>query len=185
MTIHKLLTAFAAWVTAAAGRVRNIENRRSLAMTVEIKSVVEKYISLRDQKAEIAERHKVELAPLNESMEIIEKWLLQEMEKMGVESLKTPAGTPYKTITKSVKMADPDAFKRFVFTPLIDSLTGMLQAQGVHVPDLYSLLQGGVFWDMIDFRAGKKGIVEYAEQNGSIPPGVTVDNFTTINIRRA
>ncbi len=154
-------------------------------MTIDIRSVVEKYIELRDQRASIAERHKAELAPISESMEIIEKWLLKQMEEMGVDSLKTPAGTPYKAITKSVKMADAEAFKRFVFAPLIDALASAATAQGMQLPDIYSLLQSGVFWDMIDFRCGKKGIVEYTEQNGQIPPGVTMDSFTTINIRRA
>ena len=154
-------------------------------MQHDIKSVVEKYIALRDEKAAIAERQKAELAPLNESMEIIEKWLLAQMDAMGVDSLKTPAGTPYKAITKSVKMVDSEAFKRFVFSPLIDALSTAATSQGMQLPDLNGLLASGVFWDMIDFRCGKKGVVEYTEQNGTLPPGVTMDSFTTINIRRA
>ena len=152
---------------------------------MDIKEVVEKYISLRDQKAQIAERHKAELAPVNESMEVIEKWLLKEMEKMGVESLKTPAGTPYKAVTKSVKMQDPESFKRFVFAPVIDAFNNWANTFGGEVPDIASLLQGGVLWDMIDFRAGKKGVTDYIEQTGEVPSGVEVSQFTTINIRRA
>ena len=154
-------------------------------MQLDIKSVVERYIALRDEKAAVAERHKAELAPITEAMETIEKWLLAQMDTMGVDSLKTPAGTPYKSITKSVKMADPEAFKRFVFSPLVEALGNAATSQGMQLPDLYSLLSSGVFWDMIDFRCGKKGVVEYTEQNGTLPPGVTMDSFTTINIRRA
>jgi hypothetical protein len=126
-----------------------------------ISNYVEKYIQLRDKKVEIAEKHKAELAPLNEAMEAIEKWLLTEMEKLGVESVKTPAGTPYKSITKTVKALDMEAFKGYVFSP--DSAPK---------------------WDLVDFRPLKKGIMEYVEDKGTLPPGLTMDSFTSINIRR-
>lgn len=149
----------------------------------DIGEVVKKYISLRDEQATIGERHKAEMAPYNEQMEVIEKWLLKEMEKMGVDSLKTPSGTPYKAVTKSVKMSDPQAFKDFVFA---DAVTHISSIMGEGFDNIVKqTLLDDIKWDMIDFRAGKKGIQEYATETGAIPPGVTIDQFTTINIRRA
>lgn len=147
---------------------------------MDIKSVVEKYISLRDEKAQIAARHKEELSPVNESMGVIEKWLLAQMDAQGVDSFKTGAGTPYKAVTKSIKTTDIEAFKRFALQPVVDALS-----QLPNMPDIGALLTAGIRWDMLDFRPLKKGIVEYTEENGQLPPGVSMDSFSTVNIRRA
>lgn len=146
----------------------------------DLNTVVKKYIELRDdlamQAAEAAERAK----PAQEAMAVIETYLLREMEKMGVDSLKTPSGTPYKAVSKSVKLQDAESFKKFVFAPVVDALSKL-----PNMPDIMALLTAGIRWDMIDFRAGKKGIVEHLEETGEVPPGITFDSFTKINIRRS
>ena len=124
-----------------------------------INEKVEQYMLISDKKKSIEARHAEELAPLNEALDAIKKYLLAEMDKIGVDSLKTPAGTPYKAITKTVKTLDMEAFKEFVFND---------------VPK----------WDLVDFRPLKKGIVEYIEDTGNVPPGITIDSFTSLNIRR-
>ena len=115
-------------------------------------------------------------------MEVIERWLLQQMEAMGVDSLKTQAGTPYKSISKSVKMQDPEQFKKFVFTPLIEYMT---ETGTIRDGEVLEVLTNNVLWDMIDFRCGKKGVEEYVAETGQLPPGVEMSSFTTVNIRKA
>lgn len=150
---------------------------------MDINSVVKKYVELRDEKTVLAEKQKEDMRPINEKMDVIEQWLMGQMNEMGVDSLKTPSGIPYKATTKSVKMQDAEAFKAFVFRPVIDALNNYDPTLGF--PDIMSLLQGGVRWDMIDFRAGKKGICEHIEETGEVPPGVSVEQFQQINIRRS
>ena len=145
-----------------------------------LNDVVAKYVSLRDEAGEIAKRHAAELAPYSEKMDTIEQWLLKEMDRMGVDSLKTPSGTPYKAVSKSVKMADGEAFRQFVFAPVVDAMKHVPGA-----PDMLALLQGGVRWDCVDFRCGKKGILEHIESTGEVPAGVSIDSFTKVNIRRS
>lgn len=148
----------------------------------DIKAVVERYIQLRDEKASIAERHKTELSPIVEGMDVIERWLLAQMDQMGVDSLKTTAGTPYKAVTKSVKMIDPEAYKRFVFEDVIDA---MERIDPTNMPDMMGLLTNSIKWDLIDFRPLKKGVTELIEETGELPPGLEVSQFQTINIRRS
>lgn len=149
---------------------------------MDINEVVKKYISLRDESTVISERHKEELRPIFESMNVIETWLLQEMEKMGVDSLKTPSGTPYKAVSKSVKMADPESFKAFCFAPVIEAFKNL---NIPNMPDILGLLTAGIRWDIIDFRPLKSGVNELINETGNVPPGVSVDQFTKINIRRS
>ena len=118
-------------------------------------------------------------------METIEAWFLDQMNKMGVDNLKTPSGTPYKHVTTSVKMLDSESFKQFVFQPVVALLTGLIQQTGSHVPDVAGLLTSGILWDMIDFRVGRKGVLEHIEREGTVPPGVIVDQFTSVKIRKS
>lgn len=151
-------------------------------MTQNISDVVAKYISLRDAKeAEVKVNNEAIRTKYSEPMEIIEKWLLQNMEAQGVDSLKTPAGTPYKNITKSIKTLDSEQFKRFVFTPVIDSIVNL----GLNPDAAYNLLSNNIKWDMIDFRALKSGVTAHVEETGQLPPGLELTQFTTINIRRS
>lgn len=155
-----------------------------------IEEVVAKYVSLRDRKAEIAKRQQEELAPIGEAMLNIEAWLLNRMNELGVENLKTASGTPYKANSNSVKLSDPLAFKAYVFLPALEAIHHYLNAVGhslqpADLESLQSCLQEKIKWDMVDFRAGKKGILEYVENNGVTPPGVQIETTTVINVRRA
>lgn len=155
-----------------------------------VEEVTKKYIELRDRKAELAKKQQLELAPLNEAMSSIEAWLMDQMNALGVENFKTASGTPYKANSNSVRMDDPLAFKRCIFLPAVDGIYHYLCAVGhsIQPADLEaitSLLQEKPRWDMVDFRAGKKGILEYQEQNNALPPGVSVETTSVINVRRS
>lgn len=132
-----------------------------MSVKVDFNDMVAKYVTIRDKRAELSEKHKQEMAPFNQAMEGIESFLLTEMDKLGADSLKTASGTLYKSIAKSVKAVDMESFKKFVFEPDCPR------------------------WDLVDFRPLKKGVTEYVESEGVLPPGLTMDSFTTLNIRRS
>lgn len=71
-----------------------------------IETVVAGYRIARDKKAEIEERHKAELKPLREQMELMERWLMKQLMETGSESVKTAKGTAYITKTARVKITD-------------------------------------------------------------------------------
>ncbi len=85
--------------------------------------VIQNYVERRDRIAEISTRHAEELAPLSEAQNQIENYLMHIMNGMGVDSLKANgAGTAFKKNATSCQMADPVAFKEFVFTPAITGI---------------------------------------------------------------
>ena len=150
---------------------------------MEIKAVVEKYIQLRDDKAVLAEKHKAEMEPFNQQMEVIEKWLLQEMDRIGADSIKTDAGTPYKSVAKSVKMVDSESFKQFVFADAINHITGIMGQDYEKL--VKETLLTDIKWDIVNFQPGKKGIIDYTAETGHLPPGIDMSSFITVNIRRS
>lgn len=159
-------------------------------MNITVEQATAKYIELRDRKAQIAERHKTELAPLQEAMASIETWLLDKMNQEGVDSFKTPAGTPYRSVAISMKLEDDAAFKNFVFAPAVQAVVNYLSATGhavlpVDQEAVAQIVRDHANWGVVDFRAGKKGIQEYQEESGVLPPGVSTSQFSTVNVRRS
>lgn len=155
-----------------------------------IEEVTAKYIELRDRKAAIVKRQSEETQPLTEAMEAIESWLLAQMNGLGVDSFKTGAGTPYKANSNSVKLADAGAFKGHVFAPALQGIVDYLAATGHSLQEadrgaIEMILQDWPLWDMVDFRAGKKGVMDYVEHHSSLPPGIAMETFTVVNVRRS
>lgn len=123
-----------------------------------IDDVVEGYIKLRDQKKEIAARHKEELAGIKAKMDTMEGWLMRELNTLGVESAKTDAGTAYKSKRSSVKVQDWEAFFDFV--------------------------QKNELYHFLEHRASKAAVEEFAEAQGELPPGLSITVDQNILIRR-
>lgn len=153
-----------------------------------VEEVTAKYVELRDRKAEIALRHTEELKPLNDAQAAIESWLLNKMNEDGVDSYKTQAGTPYKAVTTSVKLEDAEAFKFSVFKPAIEQIVISLNEGDLTHDEALDIvgkiIRDKALWDMVDFRAGKKGIQAAIEETKIVPPGVSINSFTAVNIRR-
>lgn len=160
-------------------------------MPVPVEEILTKYIALRDRKAELAKKQAEEIAPLSEAMGNIENYLMHIMNQMGVDQLKcADIGTAFKSRATSCQMQDAAAFKEFVFQPAVDAMVNRLHAIGVSVPnsvskDFFIIISSMTLWDMVDFRAGKKGIQEYMENEKQPVPGVAVNTVATINVRRA
>lgn len=151
--------------------------------------VIAKYVQLRDEVAAISKQQAEELRPKRDAMEAIETWLLNQLNTVGSNSFKTGAGTAYKTVASTVKLVDAGAFKGHVFAPALDQVRHYLEAVGYNIQPvdfeaMSRLLIEQARWDMVDFRAGKKGILEEAEHTNILPPGVVVDYSTQVNVRR-
>jgi hypothetical protein len=120
--------------------------------------LVEKYIKLRDKKAQIKARYDEEKAGIEGAMTKLENVLLLNFHKLGVESVKTPAGTAYMSTRTSCTIADWEEFAAFM-----------------DEHDRY---------DMQEKRVSKKVVEEYRQVNNALPPGLNWREEQTINIRR-
>lgn len=122
-------------------------------------AVVERYIALRDKKAEIKAMHEEELRPVNEAMERLEAAILSGLKAQGSESTRTKAGTAYISRSVSVTVADKQAFRDFILA--------------------------NEAWELADIRAAKKNIEEYRKDNDDIPPGLNWSEALTVGVRRS
>ena len=114
---------------------------------------VEQYVMLRDRIKDIKEKHKLELAPFNETLEKLNGVLLGHLIAIGADKVGTGAGTVYRTKKKSASIADMAAFWTYV------------QAQGDY--------------DLVDRKANAVAVEAHIQDRGTPPPGV---NFTVVDV---
>jgi len=160
-------------------------------MTAPTKDVViGKYVELRDEVKAISERHAAELAPYTEQMDKIEAWLLANLNQDGVDSYKTSAGTAYKTVSMSARMEDKVPFLEAIYRGIAQRIREALpigdKEWAPEAVDLLTQIIAESDWSLTDIRVNKTGVKEFMEMNANaVPPGVAVESFTKVNIRRA
>lgn len=122
--------------------------------------LIEEFLRLRDGK-KLAEEKMKEWMHANYSarMDQIEAILMDCLNNLNADSLKTEVGTAFKRVETSVTVASPADFQRHVI--------------------------GTEEWELIDFRANKTAVKSYVEEHGGeLPPGVNMTQTTVISVRR-
>lgn len=120
--------------------------------------LVEKYIQLRDKKAEMKKAYELKVAGVDEVLEKIEVELLRRFQTEGTESVSTKVGTAYISTRASATVADWEIFSKFV----ID----------------------GQNWDFLEKRCSKEAVVQYKAAHEDLPPGINWSETRVVNIRR-
>lgn len=122
-----------------------------------IDAVTQRYLLLRDRKAQMEKEHKERKKKIDDAMATLENWLLKEMDALGAQSVKTRHGTPYKSLKESITVADRDAWLKY--------------------------LQENGDWELADIRASKSSVKQHmAESDGELPPGLNYRAIHTINV---
>jgi hypothetical protein len=122
--------------------------------------MIEKYVALRDKKAQMDAAHKLAVSPITEAMEKVELVLLQAMNDQGLSAFKSDAGTAYKATKTGARIADRESLREFLST----------QDDPYHY---------------IDLKVNKTAVDEYVAEHGSVPPGVDYYSEITVNVRRS
>lgn len=125
----------------------------------QIAPIVEKYIALRDKKAELKAAFDASVESIDTALKRIENHLLDQMQKLGVESVRTPFGTPYISIRTSATAADKSAFMDFV------------RSQDA--------------WELLEVRPSKTNIEAWRTEHNDLPPGLNWREERVVNIRRS
>lgn len=122
--------------------------------------IIDTYVKYRDYVKAKGAEHDAAMKPYLQAMETIEGVLSLELDRLQAESLKTEAGTAYRSVLQSPKIADRDTFLDFVVsTNNFDFFTAAVR---------------------------KEAVTAYMEENaGQAPPGIEVAQIRKLNIRRS
>jgi hypothetical protein len=126
---------------------------------MKINDAIERYIKLRDKKAEIKKRHAAELEKYETALKKLEAGFLKLFEKSGQTSAKVNGvGIAFVKERTSDKVTDRAAFLRFV--------------------------KSNDAFDFVESRVSKAALDEYIEEHGDMPPGVSRSTERVVNVRR-
>lgn len=121
--------------------------------------LIDKYIRIRDKKAEVKHRQNEEIAKFDKALEAIERVLLAEMQSSGAQSVATKHGTAYQKTQTSVTIADREVFRAFV-------------------------RESEDHWIFADLRANAPAVKAYLDERSELPPGVNLVSRLTVNVNR-
>lgn len=124
-----------------------------------IEELVEQFVKLRDRLKEADDDHKKKTKAAREYLDKLNGKLLERLNEIGGESVKTAAGTVYRTTRRSATIADGDAFRQFVIA--------------------------NEAFDIVDWRANATAVDDFIRSEGSPPPGVNFTTAFTVGVRRA
>ena len=122
-------------------------------------ALVESYIKLRDKKAELKKKFDEEKAELDEVMERIENTLLKTFQDTGIDTIKTAAGTAYRSTKSSASVADWDEFLDFV--------------------------RKEEAWEFLGKHCSKEAIEQFKAANQDLPPGIDWREVQVVGFRRS
>lgn len=126
---------------------------------MKVNELVDLYVKGRDKLAELKAEFDAKKAPIEAKMEKIEQALLATMNNAGIDSVKTDAGTAYKSTRTSVSAADREIFMDFI--------------------------KNNEAWALLEVRPAKKAVEDYMAANDELPPGVNIRSETVVNFRRS
>lgn len=120
--------------------------------------LVNQVVMVRDKLKEADDAHKKKTEVARVYKERLEAKLLEKLNEMGGESVKTPHGTAYRTTRRSASIADGNAFRSYVVS--------------------------NNAYDIVDWKANAPAIDDFIKANGSPPPGVNFTTAYTVGVRR-
>lgn len=124
------------------------------------------YIKMRAKRAEIKAAYEAEDAKIVESMDIIKEALLQYCKDNDINSVKTDAGTFFRSVRTKYWTSDWDSLHKFVHEKLKEN------------PEDISIL--GLF----EKRLHQGNMKTFLDENpNAVPKGLNADSYYSISIR--
>ena len=127
--------------------------------TIPLDRLAKVYRKIRDQISELTKEYDTQVEVLKAQQEEIKNAMKDQMQALGVTSVRTPQGTVVLSVKTRYSTADWDSFKKFV-------------------------LEHEVL-DLFEKRIAQSNMAQFLEENpGVVPPGLNSDSEYTITVRK-
>ncbi len=130
-----------------------------VASAPKIDALVERYIKLRDKKAELKAAYDKSVADIDTGMARVEAYLQNQMNELGVTSLRSAFGTAYQSERISATAGDWDSLLPWIIS--------------------------NEHWSALERRVSKTFVEAYKNEHNDLPPGVNWSVTRTVNIKRS
>ena len=126
---------------------------------MELKEWVSKYVAVRDKIATIKKAQTEQLAPYNVMLGKLEALIIDELNRIGAESIRTEHGTAYRTMRTSTKVVDWNLTLAFI--------------------------REHELWELLEARVSKLAVEAIMVETNKAIPGVNVSREQTLGVRRS
>lgn len=89
---------------------------------IALEKLIRVYIKMREKKAEISQELEAKLSEMDEKMKTVKTGILDHMKEIGAESLRTDAGTVYRTVRTTYSTNDWDSMNKFILEHSVPEL---------------------------------------------------------------
>jgi len=124
-----------------------------------IEELVSQVVAVRDKIKEADDLHKTKTAKARAYKDQLEAKLLERLNELGGDSIKTAAGTVYRSSRQSASIADGAVFRDYI-------------------------IQNAAF-DLVDWKANAPAVGDFIKQQTTPPPGINYTLAYTVGVRRA
>jgi hypothetical protein len=122
-----------------------------------INQLIDGFIEARNKKRAVVARHKEELVPYNDVLNRLETGMQAELLTQGVQNIKGQHGTCYLSKKITAKVEDWEVTLAWI---IANNMQHMLVRQ-----------------------VSKDAVAEFADAQGELPPGVSMNSTTVTNVR--
>jgi hypothetical protein len=120
---------------------------------------VGQYVQLRALIKAEDDAHKEKMKEKRDILDDLNNLLLSHLDAVQADSVRTKAGTVYRTAKRSASAADFAAFWNFVVKHQM--------------------------WDLVDRKPNVTAVSEYLEENNALPPGVNLNSTYVVGVRKS
>lgn len=153
-------------------------------MTATIDQVVERYVQLRDQRKAMDDAHAEKVKPLGEALQVMEAWLLAQLNQAKLDAAKTEFGTAYKSTVMSAGIENWDIFLGHVVGRALERALAAVENGGSE-QDAAGAFLASPELGFLTRSVTKTAVEEYMQASkGKLPPGIKTAFITKINVRR-
>lgn len=124
-----------------------------------IEELVSQVVAVRDKLKDADEAHKTKTAKARAYKDQLEAKLLERLNTLGGDSIKTSAGTVYRSSRQSASIADGALFRDYI-------------------------IKNAAF-DLVDWKANAPAVGDFIKQQTTPPPGINYTLAYTVGVRRA
>lgn len=123
-----------------------------------VDQLVDHYVRLRDKLKEADDAHKKKTSHAREHLMLLNNKLLERLNEVGGDAVKTPHGTAYRTSRNTASIADGEAFREYVMT--------------------------NEAFDLLDWKANSTAVADFIGEHQVPPPGINFSTAFTVGVRR-
>lgn len=151
-----------------------------------ISQVQKIYLETKDAVETLSKRHQEEMDPLSKRLELCKSWMLDYLNKQGLDNVKTENGMCYKSNIMQATVDPEDGWSKFltyIFEKAITRVLDRIEA-GDQQPEAMQTFLSEPALALLNRSVNKTAVKELLDQGTSVP-GVKIATVTTLNARRS